>query len=213
MKVTVLGANGRVGRMVVDELMLRNYDVVAMVHRSNPFSDAGGLQVVTGDVHNKDDVLHAVEGSDVVISTLGSWGTKQKDIVSSAAQVLVDLAAEGVFTGRVVTLTGADARMAGERPTFWQKALRPIFTIIAKKILQDGEDHLVILEESSLQWVCLRSPFMRSWGPKGYRILGLAPLPWQTIHRHSVALALVDEATKPQALSNSAHYLRGPRWL
>lgn len=85
MKVVVFGASGKVGKIVVANLLNDGYHVRAFVHSSNPFEDHAKLETIKGDIYAIKDVEAAVRGVDVVVSTLGSWGTKKK---MSSLQVL-----------------------------------------------------------------------------------------------------------------------------
>ncbi|ROO87977.1 putative NADH-flavin reductase [Actinocorallia herbida] len=72
MRVTVFGATGKIGRLVVDQLLAHGHHVVAFardpskVHRTDPH-----LTVITGQLSDTDAVGRAVTGSDAVVSALG----------------------------------------------------------------------------------------------------------------------------------------------
>ena len=194
MTITVLGATGHIGRRVVDILLTQGYSVIAFCHGPNPFPFHNALKVVSGDVHLASDVKVALHGADAVICALGSWQTPTQDMVSSATGHLVKLMPK-LGINRLVTLTGADARMSGDHTTFFQQLLRPVLKQVAPKILADSEKHLELLQQSSLAWTCLRSPVMRSFGSQGrFSIKTSPPPPWATIHRQDVATALVQLA-------------------
>lgn len=192
MKILLLGASGNVGRLVVAKLLADGHDVVAFVYGAAPFEETDHLHIVQGDVHKEADIRQALDGVEVVMSTLGSWHTKTQDILASAmANAVPAMKSTGI--SRIITLTGSDARLPGERPTFWQRLLRPVFMVIAPKILRDGETHLRILAESGLAWTTLRSPVMRSKGEEGRsRLTANPPKPWESIHRNDVAAQLVN---------------------
>lgn len=191
MKILLLGASGNIGRLVVSKLLADGHDVVAFVYGAAPFEETEHLRIVQGDVHKEADIRQAIQGVDVVMSTLGSWHTKTQDILTSAmTNVIPAMKTYGVT--RIITLTGSDARLPGEKPTFLQRLLRPVFMILAPKILRDGEAHLRILAESGLTWTALRSPVMRSKGEEGRSIVNFSPpKPWESIHRNDVAAQLV----------------------
>jgi putative NADH-flavin reductase len=88
MNITVFGAGGRVGCLVVGELLARHHTVTAVV-QSVPRVKLDSVTYVIGDVRNATDVERALQGSEAVISTLGSWGTPTKDILSSGMKVIV----------------------------------------------------------------------------------------------------------------------------
>lgn len=193
MRITVFGASGKVGRLVVHRLLNDGHDVTAFVFGTSPFEENPGLKVITGDVHNLEDVMPAVKEAEAVLSTLGSWGTKQKDILSSGTKNIVTAMQQHNVT-RVVTLTGADAVSSTDKPTFFDRLFHALLKLSpARKILADGEQHIELLSRSSLNWTVLRSPIMNERGDtKQYKITLHKPKLWETIHRHSVANAMVD---------------------
>ncbi len=194
MTISVLGATGHIGRRLVTTLLDEGYQVTAFCHGMSPFPHHNGLRAVQGDVHHADDLRRAVSGSNTVISALGSWHTPTQDILSSTTKHLIKVMPE-LGINRLVTLTGADARSPKDHPTVFQQLLRPVFLTIAPKILADAENHLEMLQQSSLDWTSLRSPVMRSFGPHGrYKVTTTPPLPWATIHRHDVVTALIQLA-------------------
>jgi putative NADH-flavin reductase len=94
MQVTILGANGRVGQEVVRICLERGHQVVALAHSHDPFTPQLGLIVLKGDIYKAGDIATAVQGSQAVISTLGSWGTKDKNVLESAMQQLIPVMQE-----------------------------------------------------------------------------------------------------------------------
>jgi putative NADH-flavin reductase len=190
MQITVFGASGKIGRRVVPLLLNKGYDVVAFVHNNPNFEPNEKLKVAQGDVHTVADVAAAIQGSDVVISALGSWHTKSKDILTSAMQIIVP-AMEKQGIKRIITLTGADAIVAGDKTNLVAKLMRPALKTLAGKILFDGEEHIRILEASNLNFSVVRSPVMRSIGSAGNFKLNMKPLYiWNTVNRKDVADAI-----------------------
>ncbi len=191
MNVVVFGASGKVGQKVVAELLVRGNIVTAFVFGSSPFLDHINLKVIQGNVKNYDNVLQALKGSDVVISTLGSWGTKTKDILSAGMKNIIP-AMEAENIKRIISLTGADAHASGDKVGIVNYLSRTLFGFIAGKVLKDGELHIHMLEDSNLEWTVLRSPVMNEKGHKKYLLSNKLPKPWATINRDAVATAMVD---------------------
>lgn len=192
MQVTVFGANGRVGRLVVTELLRRGHRVTAFTHRHAELPADDRLQIVQGDIHDLVTVQRALVGSQAVISALGSWGTPSKDIVSGGMQAIIP-AAENEGISRLVSLTGSEARLAGDELTLIHRLAHAAASLLAGRILRDGEAHLRLLSQSRLDWTVLRSPVMNTWGSSNFRVVTGRPLPWTTIHRQAVATALVNQ--------------------
>lgn len=192
MKITVFGATGKVGRIVVENLLDSGHQVVAFAHGASPFTTNENLTVVHGDVHNTSDVKTALSGADAIISTLGSWHTPSKDILTSAMKNIIP-AAEIQGIKRLVSLTGSQAALPNEKLRLFEKLFHFALNIVAHKILADGENHLRLLKESKLDWTVIRSPIMKPSTKTDYRLSLVAPSPLATISRAAVAKAIVDQ--------------------
>lgn len=202
-QITVFGANGKVGSLVVSLALKRNYRVVAYVHRGHNFSKHSNLVIQQGDIYNARDVAKAVTGSTMVISALGSWHTSRKDILTSGMKNIIP-AMEKHGIQRIVTVTGAGAWDDGDHINILQKFLHSMLSKVAPKILHDGEEHIRLLRASNLDWTAVRSPTMTNWGKKDtYALRMKLPSPFATINRHSVATALLDLAASNQYINQS----------
>lgn len=192
-QVTVFGANGAVGRQVVTEAIARGYQVVAFVHSHSQLEDGPQLRIVRGDVYRSEDVDAALEGSDSVISALGSWGTPTKDVLTVGMRNMISgMQRHGIR--RIVSLTGSEARASGDHLGLIHRVAHMLLGIVAGKILRDGEQHIVQLEASDLDWTVIRSPIMSSRPVRttGYRLTMKRSLPWSTVSRRHVVVALID---------------------
>lgn len=193
MQITVFGASGKVGQRVVALALERGYTVNAFVHSHNPYNDVSGVKVFQGNVKDSGSVERALVGSDAVISALGSWGTKSRNIVSSGMASIIP-AMEKLGIKRIITVTGAGALWSKDKPGLLSKAGRLLVKFVSRKILDDGEKHLGLLENSQLIWTCVRSPAMTNGKGHGYRLGFKAPAPWAAIPRLAVAECMVDLA-------------------
>lgn len=190
MKLVLFGANGRVGRLLTQALLDNNHDVTAFVHGDFQLTHEN-LHIVTGDIYDAPLVADAIKGQDVVVSTLGSWSTKNKDILTTGVtNMLAGMKTHGVTN--IVTLTGTAALLPHEKVGLLTKIDRQLLARIDKKILLDGEQHLALLATSNVKWTSVRSPIMNTKGNPGvYRINNHHTLPFATIHRASVVDAMV----------------------
>lgn len=193
MQITVFGASGKVGSLVVEEALRRGHRVVAFVHSRDLFVPDNNLIVLKGDVHSVEDVAGAVQGSDGVVSALGSWGTKRRDILASAMHALIP-AMESAQISRIVTLTGSGAAAPGVRPSAGHRLLQNLLRPLpAGKVFYDGEEHMRLLAESSLSWTTVRSPVMNNFGGESYHLNFKVGSPLETIKRSVVARCLLDQ--------------------
>jgi putative NADH-flavin reductase len=196
MQITVFGANGRVGKLVVAEALKKGHKVTAFVYGDNPFKENLNLKIIHGDIYNFKDVKDSLVGSDSVISALGSWGTPKKDILSAGMNNIV-AAMKELKINRIVSLTGAGCREYQANTSLLEKLSRIPLILLAPKIVKDAESHIKILYESNLDWTVVRSPVMNNWGnPNNYKLEKSCPMPWSTINRQSVALSLIELVLK-----------------
>jgi putative NADH-flavin reductase len=163
MKILVFGASGKVGRLVITELLGRGHEVTAFVH-SHELPDTPHLTSVRGDIYDRSSVQAAIANQEVIISALSSWGSKDKNVLSTAMQMIVP-AAEAAGIRRLVSLTGDGAQAAGDS---------------------------VSLAHSKLNWVVLRSPVMTN-RPAGRYALSVKSA-GLLIPRTTVAKAMTDLA-------------------
>lgn len=192
MVITVFGASGRVGRLVVAEAIARGHVVRAFVHNTNKLVANPSLTIIQGDVHDRQTVAAAVYGSKAVISALGSWGTPSKDIVTTAIRNIIP-AMESAGVDRIISLTGSDAYDSADKPTVGQRCSHLFGKLVAGKIIADGEEHIRLLRASTLDWTVLRSPVMTNGAGIFYK-LSLQPVAsWRTIPRKAVAKAMLDQ--------------------
>lgn len=193
MHIVVFGANGKVGSLVVTQLLAGGHDVRAFIHGASSLPSHPHLTLMQGDIYSSTDVATAISGMDAVISALGSWGTPQKDILHVGMQHIIPAMHTHTIT-RIISLTGAEARATGDKRGIIHNLMHLFLSITAGKILTDGESHIAQLEASSLDWTVIRSPIMRDTGDSRAYTLGLKrPLPWQTIPRTAVATAMTEE--------------------
>lgn len=194
MLVVVFGANGKVGRRIVAQLLSEGHEVRAFTHSASKLAANPKLEIIQGDVRQATDVQAAIRGSEAVISALGSWGTKSKDILAAGMRSIIP-AMESAGIQRIVSVTGAGARDSVDRPPLLDRLSRPFMLLVAPKVLRDGEQHIALLRASQLEWTVLRSPVMRNYGRRGYRLINTAPPAWATIRRDDVVSAMITLTT------------------
>lgn len=204
MQITVFGASGKVGRLVVEEALSRGYKVVAVVHKHNTFEPTTNLRVVQGDVYNGADVAKAIKGSRVIVSCLGSWGRKTKQgnrnvLTAAMLQILPAMKAQKIE--RIITLTGSGAlapSVKQGRAHRWFMRLMAPFP--AGKVFRDGEQHMRLLQASGLAWTTIRSPIMNRRKKPEYALGERGANHFRTISRQAVAHAMLDQVQNLQWL-------------
>lgn len=202
-QITIFGASGRVGRLVVADALAAGYSVVAFVHVHNPFQGVKGVTVVQGDIGDSKQVMTAIQGSRVVISTLSSWHSKQHNVLVRAMNIILPSMRE-LGISRIITLTGI-ALSSKDKLGLANKLSYGAFKIVAGKVLIDAEIHLQLLQKSGLDWTCVRSPVMTrerrvnySLSPKIGSFTFMTSIP-----RPAVAKCLVDQVISKEYIGQA----------
>lgn len=197
MQIAVFGASGKVGRLVVQQALQRGFRVVAFVHSHNPFAANPNLTISTGDIYKADDVARAINGSEAVVSCLGSWGTPRRDVLSSAMERIIPaMQAQGVE--RIVTLTGIGVQ--AQPSTALVFGLRLLQWLPAGKVFADAEKHVQMLAASDLVWTTICSPVINKSPKTAYYLKQKGMNPLRFISRAAVATALLDQLSSKEFL-------------
>lgn len=114
MRVAVLGATGRTGRLLIRELLRRGHQVRALVRDPGKLPEpAGTIDLVVGDSRDPAAVAELVDGADAVISALG--GTPQVPRLHRATAVVLSEAMTGAGVKRFIGISGAGIDVPGDR--------------------------------------------------------------------------------------------------
>lgn len=89
MKIAVLAANGRVGRLVVEEAVKRGEDVTAVVRSENKTAAQHAIQKDIMDLTTDD-----LKGFDVVVDAFGTWQPETLDQHSATIEHLTKILAD-----------------------------------------------------------------------------------------------------------------------
>jgi len=78
LKIVVLGAAGRTGRLVVDQALTRGDQVVAYVRNPHGIAANPGLEIAAGQLSDTLALKAAINGTDAVLVCLGTHGKRMK---------------------------------------------------------------------------------------------------------------------------------------
>jgi putative NADH-flavin reductase len=157
MNVTVFGATGGVGSLVVEQLRSGGHRVTAYVRNSSKVPSTWGddVTLVTGELSDAAAIDRAVQGADAVVSALGpNRKATGLPLVEGTRTMIEAMQRHGVrrYVGNG-TPSVLDPR---EKPT-WQTRLS---TFMAKSFLRRAYDELVgmsrIVMTSGLDWTIVR---------------------------------------------------------
>jgi uncharacterized protein YbjT (DUF2867 family) len=202
MVVTVLGASGRTGRLVVRSLVRQGHSVRAGVRngrRGDAVAGLGATPVVADLTAGQDELVDAFAGSDVVINAAGAADP------DPAAVALIDRdgaiagirAAERAAVRRYVQLSAqfADAPDQGDRL---------VRSILYAKQISDN-----VLRRSSLMWTVVRAAALTDEPATG-RVSVASHLDAGRVPRLDVAAVITACLTEPRTENRGFDVHTGP---
>lgn len=211
MKLTILGASGRIGRHVVVQALEAGHDVAVLVRDPSRLGvDPNRVRVVTGTADDGDAVDRAVAGADAVISAIGPDGNTPDQVErlrSGMRRTIEAMQRHGVR--RIVNLSGAGIIGQGER--------KPLLDRVATRIVRLFSGHVVAAKQAEydelagtdLEWVAVR-PALVNDGPRtGRYAAGPGELrPGARISRADVAHLMLREAEQPTHVGHPGVFVR-----
>jgi uncharacterized protein YbjT (DUF2867 family) len=154
MKIVVLGAAGRTGRLVVEQALARSDEVVAYVRNTRGIVAQPGLKITLGRLGDSLALQDAIDGADAVLVCLGTQGkrmARKVDLMQRGTPWIIEAMNERNVP-RLVLLSaygvGDSARTAG-------LIARLIYKMLVAAIYKDKERSEAMLPSSGLRWTCV----------------------------------------------------------
>lgn len=190
MKIAVIGANGKTGKVFVDEAVQYGHEVHAGVYRTNSFTQSDYIKTMQCDAMKLDDVEKLIKGCDAVVSLIGH-GKDSPAFLQTAATCNILSAMKRHHISRFVSLTGTGVRTDGDTPSYLDKMLNQAIRIIDPARIRDGKAHADVIIESDVDWTIIRVLKLTDFGPHKYRLTNHGPAR-MLASRATVAAAILD---------------------
>lgn len=148
MKITVIGATGGTGRLVVEQALARGYSVSAFVRQPRNLPEHPHLHVIQGNLADTAALAQAMAGSDAVLCCLG---VHEKKSVRIMQEQLPNILAAMRTCGctRLVLLS---AFGVGDSYAVANWLIKPIYQTLVKDVYADKAEAEKLLPASGLQW-------------------------------------------------------------
>lgn len=160
MRITVLGANGRIGKCLVLEALRRGYEVTAYVRKMNSVDiNHQNLSVVIGELTDAKQLKEAINGRDAVVSAVGPKLSMKRNVIdlpiSEGHEVIIQVMKECAVK-RFITLGTPTVRS--------KEDVKQLATILpgamAKILFPTGYAEMknieVLIKNSDLDWTIVR---------------------------------------------------------
>jgi putative NADH-flavin reductase len=168
MKLLIIGSTGGTGKLLVADALSAGHDVVALARQ--PASIAGyhsQLQVVAGNVLDRQSLVQAITGVNVVVSALGIGGLlasrRAGDTLSKGtANILAAMDDAGV--NRLVAISSVGVEDDPTEGFVYRRILKPNFL---NPLYADMRIMETLIAQSALNWTLVRPPRLIDKGPTG----------------------------------------------
>jgi putative NADH-flavin reductase len=208
MKIAVVGANGRTGRIVVEDALARGHQVVA-VTRTDRVSEPRdeNLTNARADVRDADALKLAIGGADAVISALGVGTSRGPTDVYSTGVSNTLGAMESNGAAKLAVISAVPAAPWEEQPLFQRRIALPILQRFFGATYDDMRRMETILKETAdVDWISLRPPRLVNKPSKGAYRIDIHPLAKaRAITYGDLATALLDSLTRQDLYRHAAY--------
>ena len=157
MKVAIIGATGRTGLPLVEELLHRGHTVVTLVRDPGKLGRlAEQVGVIAGDSRTIEDLDRLVAGADAVISALGPTA-KESSLHADTAEALIR-SMKGAGVRRFVGVSGAGIDVPGDEKSFSAKLISKAIQTLGGDVVKDKPAEYEMYAASDLDWTLVRPP-------------------------------------------------------
>ncbi|MBA2720497.1 MAG: NAD(P)H-binding protein [Chloroflexi bacterium] len=193
MRVLILGATGKIGRLALERALADGHDVVALVRETSRLERREGLAVVTGSIGDVTVIRGALEGSSAVIAAVGPRSnTAEDELALEVGMRNLTAAMEVAGVHRLIALSGAAVAVPGDRKPLLDQLASVLVRRFARHVVGAKQREYEVFSATALDWTALRPPLVIDGPPKGYRLAGQLKF-GARVSRADVAQALVDQ--------------------
>jgi len=154
MKITVFGATGKIGRLVVAQALEQGHEVTAFARNPQKVEQThANLQVVQGDVLDYSAVEKAIIGRDAIVAALGMPLMNNEKLRSKGTANIIR-AMETTGVKRLICLSGLGAGDSMEILPFHYKYL--LAPLIFRRVFADHTLKESYIKNSQLDWIIVR---------------------------------------------------------
>lgn len=170
MNVVILGATGFLGRKTLELALKQEYQVTVLVRdKSRLTISHPRLNIVEGQVLNREDVDRVMMRQDAVLQVLGYNGKgdgKPTSFTTDATRVIMDsMQTHGVSRLIVMSVVGAGNSIAFY-PKLLSRVVFPVFMPWLLHIINDKNAMEQLVMERNLAWTIVRATTLKDEAPR-----------------------------------------------
>ncbi len=166
MKIALFGGTGPTGAHIIEEALRQGYELSVYTRSAAKLSAFDGkIEIVAGDLNNREAIKACIEGADAVISALGPNSLKAREkrpIMRGVSNIIS--AMEELKVRRLIQISTAVYRDPKDGFDFKSRAFVTLFKLIVPKAQDDIRATAELVSNSSLDWTLVRIPNLKD-GP------------------------------------------------
>ncbi|MGE8534973.1 NAD(P)-dependent oxidoreductase [Chryseobacterium sp.] len=158
-KIAVIGGTGKSGQYLVQNLLKKGYSLKLLVRHPENFTIQNSfIELVKGDVRDDTAVRTLIEGTGIVISTLGQ-PKGERSIFSDAAKNIIK-AMNHYGISRYIVTTGLSVNTLSDQKNENVKMATDWMYQNYPETTADKQKEYELLMESNLDWTLVRLPLI-----------------------------------------------------
>ena len=217
MKILLLGATGRTGKLVLQKALNKGYHVTCLARNSNRIPKQDRLTIVEGNPTNEMDLANAMQGCDAVINVLNISRTSDipwarlrtpKNYLSEVMSCLIPIAETHQLKRMAICSAWGAAETKNDIP-FWFRWFIDNSNIGVA--YRDHERQEEMLQATKLNWTIVRPVGLTNSKKKEHirETFENSLKPNLFISRSSVADYLIDSLTRDELINKKVVISKG----
>ncbi|GAB3144510.1 SDR family oxidoreductase [Micromonospora sonneratiae] len=206
MLITVFGATGGTGRLVVKQALEAGHEVRAVVRDPDRLPlEHRNLRVHQADVFDPAAIRPTLADVEAVVSALGAPSRKDTSMVCARGVRSILTAMESTCVRRIVAISAQPVlRNGGGEPFWFRSTVLPIVRALHRSIYVDLARMEQILVASAAEWTIVRPPMLTDKPGTGrYRTAFEANIAGSSLTRADLATALLDVLADPTTVRHA----------
>jgi len=193
MRITLFGATGKTGTEIMKQALDKKIKVVAFVRNTDKIRIKDKkLSIVQGDVRKIREVKKAIQGSDAVISSLGTTPGKKPVCEEGTRNIISSMKKFNIDRLLVISAYGASET---KKNSLYTNLLARVFL---RRIMKDKDKMEKLIKKSKLKWTIVRPTILTNGKlTKKYRKgIKLDLKGFKKVSRADVAYFILEEIRK-----------------
>ncbi|MDA2732535.1 SDR family oxidoreductase [Bacillus cereus] len=201
-KIAILGANGKAGKILVNEALEKGYQVKILTRNStNTEKINKNIETIIGDARNFSTIQDLLQGCSAVINAVGQ-PKNESYIFSTVTKHILEAMKESKIK-RYILISGGSLNVTGDQKGIINKIGATLFKLFLPKMMQDKYKELQIIQNSEVDWTIVRLPFVIEGNGIGSIKESLVDMPGIKIQNGDIAPFVIKQINSDKYVGKS----------